>query len=61
MVDMDNRSAEILRELQRQHRRLKGLISELEKVAESDQDVMTILDLDEIQAAIKHCLTNQLE
>jgi hypothetical protein len=55
MVDMD-KNEEILRELQRQHRRLKGLISELEKVAESDQDVMTILDLDEIQAAINHCL-----
>ena len=42
-------------ELRRVHRRLKGLIHELEKQPESDMDV---LDLDEIQALIE-CQLNR--
>jgi hypothetical protein len=45
----------MLNKLKRQHRRLKGLIRELKKMPDHEA-WMTILDLDEIQAAIGHCL-----
>ncbi|WP_028294048.1 hypothetical protein [Oceanobacter kriegii] len=43
-------------ELKRQHRRLRGLISQLEKVQQTPDIEMTILDLDEIHAALERCV-----
>lgn len=39
-------------ELKRQHRRLRGLISQLEQVTQTPDIEMTILDLDEIQGQL---------
>lgn len=45
-------SPESLLELKRQHRRLRGLISQLENEPQTPANHMTILDLDEIQSQI---------